>query len=237
LSKGKGICITQHEIISLTAGDSAMDSVLQQLASNDATNVVVVYAEATGARKVLQAASRQNLRGEFIWIGSSQWGIDSTVTEGLETIAEGALTITLGNAATGSPAFYNYLEDLNNSSTNAWVLEYLAYLQKSKLTGIVLDIYTQYTILAVDILLNAVETARASVCNGDGICTEFINSANRQALIRNAVASGTHGLMFDTSTGNSKSTKYDIYNFRAPHGNLASHGYVKVSHNTRKPLF
>lgn len=44
-------------------------------------------------RRVLQAAKKANLTGQFLFVGSDSWGAKSSPIEDQEEVAEGAVTI------------------------------------------------------------------------------------------------------------------------------------------------
>lgn len=44
-------------------------------------------------RRVLDAASRNNLTGHFLWVGSDSWGSKISPVVQQEQVAEGAITI------------------------------------------------------------------------------------------------------------------------------------------------
>lgn len=71
-------------------------------------------------RGILAAAKRQSIRNHFIWIASDGWGRQHKLVEGLEDVAEGALTVDLESNAV--PGFDDYILSLTpyNNQRNLW---------------------------------------------------------------------------------------------------------------------
>lgn len=75
-------------------------------------------------RRILQAAKRANLVNPFHWIASDGWGKQQKLVEGIEDIAEGAITVELQSERI--PDFDDYMMSLTpeNNLRNPWFEEY-----------------------------------------------------------------------------------------------------------------
>ena len=75
-------------------------------------------------RGILAAAKRLNITDHFIWIASDGWGRQHKLVEGLEDIAEGALTVELESNIV--PGFDDYMLSLTpyNNKRNMWYEDY-----------------------------------------------------------------------------------------------------------------
>lgn len=69
---------------------------------------------------MLAAAKRLNIRDHFIWVASDGWGRQHKLVEGLEDVAEGALTVDLQSNLV--PGFDDYMISLtpSNNLRNPW---------------------------------------------------------------------------------------------------------------------
>ena len=84
------------------------------------TNVSIRFVQ----RGILAAAKRQSIRDHFIWIASDGWGRQHKLVEGLEDVAEGALTVDLQSNEV--PGFDDYMLSLTpyNNGRNLWYGEF-----------------------------------------------------------------------------------------------------------------
>ena len=75
-------------------------------------------------RGVLAAAKRLKLRQAFHWIASDGWGKQEGLVQGVEEVAEGAITVEL--TSRHIPAFDAYMASLTpeNNRRNPWFREY-----------------------------------------------------------------------------------------------------------------
>ena len=71
-------------------------------------------------RGILAAAKRQSITDHFIWVASDGWGRQHKLVEGLEDVAEGALTVDLESNSV--PGFDDYILSLTpyNNQRNLW---------------------------------------------------------------------------------------------------------------------
>ena len=73
---------------------------------------------------MLAAAKRLNIRDHFIWVASDGWGRQHKLVEGLEDVAEGALTVD--RQSNHVPGFDEYMVSLNprNNARNPWYADF-----------------------------------------------------------------------------------------------------------------
>lgn len=75
-------------------------------------------------RGILQAAKRSNLSQAFHWVASDGWGKQQKLVEGLEDVAEGAITVELQSEIV--PGFDEYMMSRtpDNNRRNPWFEEF-----------------------------------------------------------------------------------------------------------------
>lgn len=75
-------------------------------------------------RGLLAAAKRLSITDHFIWVASDGWGRQHKLVEGLEDVAEGALTVDLESKY--MPGFDDYMLSLTpaNNQRNPWYGDY-----------------------------------------------------------------------------------------------------------------
>lgn len=75
-------------------------------------------------RGLLAAAKRLAITDHFIWVASDGWGRQHKLVEGLEDVAEGALTVDLQSKSV--PGFDDYMLSLTpeNNQRNPWYGDY-----------------------------------------------------------------------------------------------------------------
>lgn len=75
-------------------------------------------------RGILQAAKRLNLSQPFHWVASDGWGKQQKLVEGLEDVAEGAITVELQSE--NIPGFDEYMmtRTPENNRRNPWFDEF-----------------------------------------------------------------------------------------------------------------
>lgn len=75
-------------------------------------------------RRILQAAKRLNASHTFYWVASDGWGKQQKLVEGLEDVAEGAITVEL--QSDNIPGFDEYMMSLtpDTNHRNPWFEQY-----------------------------------------------------------------------------------------------------------------
>ncbi|KAH8309912.1 hypothetical protein KR059_003996, partial [Drosophila kikkawai] len=118
------VCIAVAEKVPSAADDRVFDSILSKLQKKPNARGVVLFTRAEDARRILLAAKRANLSQPFHWIASDGWGKQQKLLEGLEDIAEGAITVELQSEIIED--FDHYMMQLTpgTNQRNPWFAEY-----------------------------------------------------------------------------------------------------------------
>ncbi|KAI1290803.1 Metabotropic glutamate receptor [Halotydeus destructor] len=95
-SAARNICIAINEKVPHSATWGHFDAIFSSLLKKPNARGVVLFVRMEDARGILEAAKRANNINFFTWIGSDGWGKEEKLVEGLEEVAEGALTVELG---------------------------------------------------------------------------------------------------------------------------------------------
>lgn len=120
----RNVCIAAAEKVPSTADDKVFDNIITKLSKKPNARAVLLFTRAEDARRILEAARRSNLTQPFQWIASDGWGKQSKLVEGLEDVAEGAITVELQSA--NLPGFDDYMASLTPETNrrNPWFTEY-----------------------------------------------------------------------------------------------------------------
>lgn len=154
-------------------------------------------------RGLLAAAKRLGYTNHFLWVASDGWGRQHKLVEGLEDVAEGALTVDLQSQPV--PGFYEYMLSLTpkNNGRNPWYADYWQELHncvlppssqsttapasngsapvcgdKLDLAKIVyeLDTKTQFVVDAVYAFAHAISALHRDACHGRrGACPALLS--------------------------------------------------------------
>ncbi|EDW83550.2 uncharacterized protein Dwil_GK13663 [Drosophila willistoni] len=118
------VCIAAAEKVPSAADDKVFDAIISKLQKKPNARGVVLFTRAEDARRILQAAKRANLGQPFHWIASDGWGKQQKLLEGLEDIAEGAITVELQSEIIED--FDRYMMQLTpqTNQRNPWFAEY-----------------------------------------------------------------------------------------------------------------
>ncbi|XP_030379803.1 metabotropic glutamate receptor [Scaptodrosophila lebanonensis] len=118
------VCIAAAEKVPSAADDKVFDAIISKLQKKPNARGVVLFTRAEDARRILQAAKRANLAQPFHWVASDGWGKQQKLLDGLEEIAEGAITVELQSEIIED--FDRYMMQLNPRSNlrNPWFAEY-----------------------------------------------------------------------------------------------------------------
>ncbi|ACY70470.1 metabotropic glutamate receptor [Drosophila virilis] len=118
------VCIAAAEKVPSAADDKVFDSIIGKLQKKPNARGVILFTRAEDARRILLAAKRANLSHPFHWVASDGWGKQQKLLEGLEDIAEGAITVELQSEIIED--FDRYMMQLtpSNNKRNPWFAEY-----------------------------------------------------------------------------------------------------------------
>lgn len=120
----RNVCIAAAEKVPSAADDKVFDTIISKLKKKPNARGVVLFTRAEDARRILQAAKRGNLSQPFHWIASDGWGKQQKLLEGLEDIAEGAITVELQSEIIED--FDKYMMQLTpySNKRNPWFVEF-----------------------------------------------------------------------------------------------------------------
>ena len=121
-ARARNVCIAVNEKVPHAARDQHFDSVLAHLKTKPAAHTVVLFVRMEDARGLLKAAERA--RHQATWLASDGWGREDKLVEGVESVAEGAITTELQSERI--PAFDAYFTALtpHGNRRNPWFNKY-----------------------------------------------------------------------------------------------------------------
>ncbi|CAG0893388.1 unnamed protein product [Darwinula stevensoni] len=94
----RNICIAVNEKVPHNANDTIFNEIIQRLTRKPQAKGVILFTRAEDARGMLAAARRRNQTDSFYWLASDGWGIQQKLVEGLEDVAQGAVTLELDSS-------------------------------------------------------------------------------------------------------------------------------------------
>lgn len=120
----RNVCIAIAEKVPSSADDQLFDNIIRKLLKKPNARGVILFTRAEDARRILLAAKRANLSQPFHWIASDGWGKQQKLVEGIEDVAEGAITVELQSEFI--PDFDEYMIALTpqNNLRNPWFEEF-----------------------------------------------------------------------------------------------------------------
>lgn len=123
-AQDRGVCIATAEKVTSDADDKIFDQIMAKLKKKENAKGVILFTRAEDARGILQAAKRAGVYEEFHFVASDGWGKQHKLVQGLEDVAEGAITVEL--QSNHVPGFDAYMKALtpDNNLRNPWFQEY-----------------------------------------------------------------------------------------------------------------
>lgn len=120
----RSVCIALSEKVPSAADDRVFDQIIQKLKKKENSRGIILFTRAEDARGILQAAKRAGVHDDFHFVASDGWGKQQKLVEGLEEVAEGAITVELQSERV--PGFDEYMMTLtpDNNLRNPWFQEY-----------------------------------------------------------------------------------------------------------------
>ena len=105
--------------MSSDTSDKDNDDIIKELRVNNAAKIVILFANAPEAKKVLEAAHRARTQGEFVWITSDGLSSLSSVSQ-IAEIVRGAFMVSMYSVF--HPSFDDYFTNLSplNYPSNPW---------------------------------------------------------------------------------------------------------------------
>ncbi|XP_068228266.1 metabotropic glutamate receptor [Palaemon carinicauda] len=255
LAIARNMCIAVSEKIPHNADHEIFDTAVKNLLKKPTAKAVVLFTRAEDARGVLAAASRLNLKSHFHWVASDGWGKQSHLVEGLQDIAEGAITVELTSQVV--KGFDEYMSRLtpSNNKRNPWFKEYWETFFGCKLrppgsdlacptdrritteSGYQQDPKVQFVMDAVYSFAYALSDLQRSACPGESHVCDAMNNYDggefyREYLLKVAFK-GVVGSQVKFDERGDGPARYTIYNFRKING-TNSYNYSVVGHWYRK---
>ena len=109
-AKKRNICIAINEKVPQNADPAYFRYILHNLRSKPNARGVVLFLRAEDNRGLLEAAQQLNFSSYFSFIASDGWGKQDKLVQGVEEVAEGAITVEL--ATTEIKEFDYYIGNL-----------------------------------------------------------------------------------------------------------------------------
>ena len=239
-----GICVPHQQLILSDATRNDFDALFKRFADEPDVNVIVMFCNSDDLRSMLLAAKRwakaeRVARQKWVWLASDFWGTRYRHLEGLEEVADGALTIELQTYEEQLAPFYKHFARLSpyNNSRNPWFREFWeshfncslgndsftsGVKGQCKVDGnltrhVRYDAKVPFVIDAVLAIAHALNDMHRNICRGRaGVCPEM-NPLDRKLLrsyIRNTTFNGTTGLVRFNADGDSVG-RYDVWTFES----------------------
>ena len=122
-ARARNMCIAVNEKVPHSASSEHFDMIFAHLLTKPNAKAVVLFVRMEDARGILKAAQRANNINFFTWVASDGWGKEEKLVEGVEEVAEGAITVEL--QTTIIKEFDTYMKSLNpsNNKRNPWFNE------------------------------------------------------------------------------------------------------------------
>lgn len=120
----RNVCIAIAEKVPSAADDQHFDAIIRRLLKKPNARGVILFTRAEDARRILMAAKRANLSQPFYWIASDGWGKQLRLVDGIEDVAEGAITVELQSEFIQD--FDDYMVSLTpaTNTRNPWFEEF-----------------------------------------------------------------------------------------------------------------
>ncbi|KAF0309242.1 Metabotropic glutamate receptor [Amphibalanus amphitrite] len=189
----RNICIAVAEKVPRDATAKTFENIIMNLQKKPMARGVILFVRAEDARGVLEAAKRLRLREPFHWIASDGWGKQESLVQGVEEVADGAITVELTSRRVA--AFDRYMAELtpDTNRRNPWFRDYWQAFFGCSLapdaaedtacdpalrlrpeTGFVQESKVQFVIDAVYAFAHALEALQLNVCGVNlAVCQEM----------------------------------------------------------------
>ncbi|TNN57439.1 Metabotropic glutamate receptor 8 [Liparis tanakae] len=189
-----GVCIAQSLKIPREPRSGEFDKIIRRLLETSNARAVIMFANeddiryvprtptgaaAAAARRVLDAAKRNNQTGHFLWVGSDSWGSKISPVIGQERVAGGAITILPKRASENFNCKLGMHGKRPGSLKKCTALEKVgrdsSYEQEGKV---------QFVMDAVYAMAHALHRMHRELCYGyPGLCPRMANSIDGKELL------------------------------------------------------
>lgn len=125
-AKKQKICFALHLQLSAFPKQQEYDELVNKMNKESAARAVVTFLYLRDTREILKALKRNKVTKTFYWLGSDSWGNNLNAVKGLETYAEGAITLTqLDEPVKGFEKYFRNLSVYDpRNINNSWLKEY-----------------------------------------------------------------------------------------------------------------
>ncbi|XP_041349145.1 uncharacterized protein LOC121368478 [Gigantopelta aegis] len=211
LGAKEGICVV--------AENELDDDIVSKLRRRSSVMPVVIIALQQHNRRFLERIAADNAGGEFVIIGSATWGDSMKLIDGLESVADGI--ISLKGRRYFPTSFLTYLTALrvDTNKRNPWFAEWYeamhdCYIGPDNPKGYAnncsdvsntpitsgknfhLDDYTMFIINAVYAVAYGLDKTLVALCgqNYNGVCGNYINAANQASVLMENIRKATFNI-------------------------------------------
>ncbi|XP_041349875.1 metabotropic glutamate receptor 3-like isoform X2 [Gigantopelta aegis] len=131
-ARARNICLAATVKIPGNSNNKTFDYVVNELLLKTKASVVIVFVRVEHAKGLLDAATRRNISGRFVWIASDAWGRNHNPVKNNHLAAQGAITLEL--QSTQVVPFEKYFVNLkpHTNIRNPWFKEYWTAVHKCK---------------------------------------------------------------------------------------------------------
>ncbi|XP_028849794.1 glutamate receptor, metabotropic 6a [Denticeps clupeoides] len=247
-----GLCVAQSLKIPRDPKPGEFDKIIKRLMETSNARGVIIFASEDDIKRVLEAAKRANLTGQFLFVGSDSWGAKITPILDQEDMAEGAVTILPKRASIEGFDQYFTSRSLENNRRNIWFAEFWEDDFRCKLTrpGIKIDSEkkkctgnervsrdstyeqegkVQFVIDAVYAMAHALHNMHQDLCPGStGVCDKMDPVEGRLLLsyIRSVNFNGSAGTGVLFNENGDAPGRYDIFQYQVT--NITNPGYKVI---------
>ncbi|XP_061629903.1 metabotropic glutamate receptor 8-like isoform X1 [Phyllopteryx taeniolatus] len=234
-----GVCIAQSLKIPREPKAGEFDRTVLRLLETPNARAVVTFASEDDIRRILDAVSRNNLTGHFLWVGSDSWGSKISPVLHQELVAEGAVTVLPKRASVDAFDRYFKSRSLANNRRNVWFAEFWEVNFGCKLgthgkqtgaakkcTGLEKvgrdstyeqEGKVQFVMDAVYAMAHALDRVHRQLCAGQpGLCPRMANVDGKDLLphIRAVNFNGSAGTPVTFNENGDAPGRYDIFQYQ-----------------------
>lgn len=125
IARAANICVVDSWMVYSDADAQAFDEKVRGFMREKNTHAIVVFCTDIDARRLLESAQRVKAVNRFTWLASDYWGTRLKPVDGLEEVADGAITIS-PRAVAKNVGFEEYFKQLDprTHTNNPWFKEY-----------------------------------------------------------------------------------------------------------------
>ncbi|XP_013385784.1 metabotropic glutamate receptor 1 [Lingula anatina] len=256
IAKKAGLCIATAEKVKNNADYESYNTVIRNLKETPNARVVVCFCEGMTVKGLLNATTRLNAVGEFLFIGSDGWAVRPDVVKDLEEAAAGGMSIRLHSPPLR--AFDQHYFNLSpfEPSRNPWFQDFWQEKFQCYINGenrdkrfsapctgsgeedlsinYVQDAKLGFVVNAIYTMAHALHNIHQLVCNGrPGVCPGFLpvnGSIFLSHLINVSFTNYANESLYFDQNGDPPG-RYEIMNyqyFQTPNSTEFNASYVQI---------